>query len=101
MTDNEKNDVRPTRQLQVVGTEHKASRELKKKLSEYAVQKYRAKVARERMGQLGSEVIALMRRENINALSVEIDVEEERRTCVTELVTNDKLKSKLEDEDDE
>jgi hypothetical protein len=100
----ESKGARKTRQAQIPGTEHKASKTLRTMHDDYAAAKYDQKTAANRMSELAPQIIERMQQEKCPALSSEVEYEGDVRLCITELDPGRaKLKSKLKgsDEDDE
>jgi hypothetical protein len=93
--------VEPTKQQPIPGTEIRCSKKLNGMHERYAIAKYQAKIALETMAELKPEIVAAMQAESVPVMRIEIDVGDEQRTCVTELVESYKLKSKLEAQDEE
>jgi hypothetical protein len=93
--------AKPTSQQPIPGTEPKASAKLKALHEEYATAKYEAKACQELMQELSPKILELMREEKLDSLGAEIDVGDTVRRCVTTIKTSEKLKTKLEKENDE
>ena len=88
--------ARKTRQAQIPGTEHKASKALRTMHDDYAAAKYDQTAAANRMAELAPQILERMQLEKCPALSSEVEYEGDVRLCVTELDPGKaKLKSKL------
>lgn len=74
----------------------KGSKKLRQLHEQYAIAKYEAKAASDRMKELAPEIVELMKAEELESLSADVDYGDEVRRCVTTLATKTKLKTKLD-----
>lgn len=93
-------EVQPSKQQLLEGTEHKVSKKLRDMYQELEVAKYRAKAENDNVKALGPQVAELMRDEGVTELSTEIEYGGEMRTVITNLTEKLQLSSKLVPLDD-